>query len=131
MEKSVSVILPCLNEEQAIGKCIDNIKQSISEINMTLNPKGIILIQEYLSRNYLYTLIMYYFTLFCAKLNIEINSLDIHSKVIIYPLTKKKLISLIKENGFQIKEIRLLNDWKIKGFKLGNQVEIYAYGSIV
>lgn len=113
------------------SKCIDNIKKSISEMNMTLKPKGIILIHEYLSRTYLYTLIMYYVTLFCAKLNIEINSLDIHSKVIIYPLTKKKLISILKENGYQIKEIRLLNEWKLKGFKLGSQVEIHAYSRLV
>jgi len=108
------------------SKCIDNIKKSISEMNMILYPKDFILIKEYLSRNYLYTLIMYYFTLFCAKYNIEINSLDIYSKVIIYPLTKKKLISLLKENKFQIKEIISLHEWKIKGFKLGNKVEIHA-----
>jgi len=105
--------------------CVHNVRSAISELNRVLSSESMFLIKELLAKNYVYTLIMYYVTLFCAKFNIEINSLDIHSKVITYFLTKKKIISLLKENGFQIEKI-ILDEWKLKGFNLGNKVEIHA-----
>ena len=105
--------------------CVHNVRSAISEFDRVLSSEGVFIIKEYLPKNYLYTLIMYYVTLFCAKYNIEINSLDIHSKVITYFLTKKKIISLLKENGFHIDEI-ILDEWKMKGVTLGSRVEIHA-----
>lgn len=107
------------------SKCVHNIRDAISELNRVLSSENIFLIKEFLAKNYSYTSIMYYITLFCAKFNIEINSLDIHDKVITYFLTKKKLLSLLEENGFQIEEI-ILDEWKLKGFNLGSKAEIHA-----
>jgi len=107
------------------SKCVHNIRNAISELNRVLSAENIFLIKELLAKNYIYTLIMYCATLLCAIFDIEINSLDIHSKVITYFLTRKKIISLLKENNFQIDEI-ILDEWKLKGFNLGNTVEIHA-----
>ncbi len=106
--------------------CVSNIKSAVSEFRRVLSFDGIFLIRDLCVRNYIHTLIMYYITLYCARFNIEINQLDIHSKVITYFLTKKKLISLLEETGFQIDEIILKSDWIIKGIKLGTRTEIHA-----
>jgi len=37
MEKNISIILPCLNEEKAIGKCINNIKKVINAEIIVVN----------------------------------------------------------------------------------------------
>ena len=103
------------------SKCIYNIEKAIYEINRVLFPKSIFIIKEWLARNYLFTLIMYYVTLLCAKLNIEINSINIHSKVITYFLTDKKLLSLLEKNGFHIDKV-IMKSWKLIRFNLGNNV---------
>lgn len=107
------------------SKCVHNIRNAISELNRVLSSENIFIIKELLTKNFIYALMMYYVTLFCARFNIEINSLDIHSKVITYFLTKNKIISLLRENNFQVEEI-ILGEWKMKGFNLGSRVEIHA-----
>ncbi len=106
--------------------CVSNIKRAISEFKRVLSFEGICLITDICVRNYVLTLMMYYVTLYCARFNIEINQLDIHSKVITYFLTKKKLITLLEENGFKIDKIILKKDLIIKGIKLGSRPEIHA-----
>ncbi len=106
--------------------CVSNVKRAVSEFRRVLSFEGIFLIRDYFVRNYVHTLMMYYVTLYCARFSIEINQFDIHSKVITYFFTKKKLISLLEETGFQIDEIILKSDWIIKGIKLGTRPEIHA-----
>jgi len=60
------------------SQCVHNVRCAISEVNRVLSSESIFLIKELLAKNCLYTLIMYYVTLFCAKHNIDINFLDIH-----------------------------------------------------
>ena len=115
--------------------CINNIEKAIREIKMTMSSDSILIIKELLASNYIYALVMYYVTLACAKLNIEIEKLDIHSNVVTYFLTKKKLISILHENGFKIEKTIMdewrhqkfnLGKWKYQRFNLGNKAEVHA-----
>jgi len=105
--------------------CIDNIERTLNEIKRISSHESIFIIKEWLARNYLYTLIMYYVTLICAKLNIEINLINIHSKVITYFLTKKKLVYLLEKNKFTIEHI-IFGKEKLIGLNIGNKAEIKA-----
>jgi len=83
------------------------------------------LIRELLVGSYLFSLIMFYFTLLCAKLGIEINLLDIHSRVITFFLTEKEFKKISSENGFEIEAE--LRDWIMFGkLRLGRDIEFLA-----
>lgn len=105
--------------------CVQNVRSAMSELNRVLSSESVFIIKELVAKYWIYTQIMYYVTSFCAKYNLEINLLDIHSKVRTYFLTKKKIISLLKENTFQIEKISS-EEWKLIGFILGSKVEIHA-----
>lgn len=107
------------------GNCKRNIEASIREIRHVLNPRGILLIVELLVRNYLLSLFMFYVTFLCAKFGIEINSLDIHSKVTTFYLPEKDLKKILEENNFKINETQS-KEWRIKGFKMGERFSIKA-----
>jgi len=106
--------------------CIDNIERTFFEIKRLLSVGGIFIIKEWLARNYIFTLIMYYVTLICAKLDIEISFLNIHSKVITYFLTKKKLVYLLEKNNFKIEHVIHYKE-KLLGLNIGNKAEIRAH----
>lgn len=105
--------------------CEHNVRIVISELKNVLDSEGMFLIKDVLSENYLFTLVMYYVTFFCARFNIEIDFLDIHSKVITYFFTKEIIISLLEKKGFQVVEMMLL-EWKMIGVRLGDRTEIHA-----
>lgn len=103
-------------------ECKRNIKAAMREMKYVLKSHGILLIREVLARNYLFSLIMFYVTSLCSKFGIEINSLDIRSKVITFFLTEKDFKTVSLENGFKIKEIES-KDWKLAG---GSKLGEYA-----
>jgi ubiquinone/menaquinone biosynthesis C-methylase UbiE len=103
-------------------KCRDNIKIAMKEMKQVLNKNAILLIRESVVRNYLFQVIMFYISLVCAKLNIEINSLDIHSKVITYFITEKEFKQLCSENLFGIEELES-EDWRLQKICLGKSVD--------
>jgi len=109
-----------------IGKspqeCKRNIKNAIREMRYVLKPQGTLLIRELVARNYLFSLTMFYTTILCAKFGIEIDLLDIHSKVITFFLTEKDLKKILLENGFKMKKL-LSKDFKIKKIKIGEENE--------
>ena len=103
-------------------RCADNVKSAVGEMKRVLKSGGILLIRELLVRNRLFSLIMFYFTLLCAKLGIEIDMLDIHSKVITFFLTENEFKKICSEAGLEIE--RELKDWEMFGrFRLGSDVE--------
>lgn len=65
---------------------------------------------------------MFYATSICAKSNIEVNPLDIHSKVVIYFLTKKEFKRLCSKNRLKMKEVESEN-WIRRKVRLGRTVD--------
>lgn len=104
-------------------ECRHNVKAAIKEVNHVLKKSGIVLITELLARNYLFQLVIFYISLFCSKFNIEINSLEIRSKVITYFLTEREFKQLCWANLFEIKELKS-QSWRLaKKIKLGREVD--------
>jgi len=109
----------------SVKKCKDNVKKAMGEMKRVLKSDGVLLIRELLVGSYLFSLIMFYFTLLCAKLGIEINLLDIHSRVITFFLTEKEFKKISSENGFEIEAE--LRDWIMFGkLRLGRDIEFLA-----
>ena len=108
-------------------ECKTNIERVIKETKRMLTPKGSLFIKELLARNYVFSLIMFYVTFLCAKFGIEIDALDIHSKVITFFLTEKDLNKILTKNGFKI-ELKRTEPWHIrtKILKIGTLQEFWA-----
>lgn len=99
---------------------------AIQEIKRVLKLNGILLMHEDVATNHLISLGMFYVTLFCAKFGIEINSLDIHSKVVTSYLTEKTLTKCFQQNGFYIRK-KTSVDWIFKRIKLGKTIRFLCY----
>jgi len=110
------------------AKCKDNMKAAMGEMKRVLKSDGLLLIIERLARSHLFSLIMFYSTLLCSKLGIEINLLDIHSKVVTFFLTEKELEKISSVNGFKMKEVES-RDWEFRKFKLGRYIEFLGHAS--
>jgi len=93
-------------------KCMDNIKSVMNEMKRVLKSDGMLFIREWIARNYVFSFIMFYFTLLCAKFGLEINSLDIRSKTITFFLNEKAFNKISLGIGFKTKEIES-KDWKM------------------
>jgi hypothetical protein len=61
--------------------------------------------------NNFYTLTAYFFTLICAKLNIEVNALDVHSQVITFFMSEsafKEMLARLRLTPIYVK----MSVWK-------------------
>ncbi|MDH5769975.1 MAG: class I SAM-dependent methyltransferase [Candidatus Bathyarchaeota archaeon] len=95
-------------------ECQSKIRDAIKEMKYIMKPQGILLIQELLVRNAMFSYFTFYFTFLCAKLGIDIPALDIHSCVITFFLAKEMFKKMAPEEGFKIKEA-ISKDWMLKG----------------
>jgi len=103
--------------------CEENMNDAIKAMQDILEPNGYILIREKLPRNYLLCLAIFYATLVCAKLKLEIPLLEIRSKVVTFFPTEQQLKNLCSRNGFHIKKLHS-TEWKLRGLiKIGELVE--------
>ena len=82
-----------------------NIETAMKEMRRILKLKGYVLVSELITRNRLFSYLMFWATYICAKLSIEINWLDIHGKVIIFFMDRKMFEEISEDLGFQVKEI--------------------------
>jgi len=98
-------------------KCRTNLKTALEEMKRVLRAEGFVLIRELIARNYFFSLLMFYISLFCARLGIEVNCLDIHSKVVVFFLNKRLFKEIASEAGFQARELKS-KKWETEIFKL-------------
>ena len=96
---------------------------ALKECLRILTPEGVMIVYDYYAENYLFSLVMFYVTLLCSKLNIEIHLLEIRSRVVTYFLTKKKFYLICADSGLRIRELNI-KDWKRWIFRLGKVVKL-------
>lgn len=102
--------------------CRTNIKIAMKEMKRVIEQEGFVIIRELIARNYLFSLLMFYTTLLTAKLGIDINYLDIHTKVVTFFVDDKTFMKTASEVGFQVNKLRS-EEWKFRRFKLGATTE--------
>ena len=87
------------------GESLDKIAIALREVRCILKSSGMVLIIELLARNYAFSLLMFYATTLCAKLGIEIDLLDINSRVVTFFLTDAVLRQVTSKIGFTTEEL--------------------------
>lgn len=104
-------------------KCKINITRTLCQITYVLKERGVLIIKELLVSHKFLSLIIFYGCFFCAKLNLNINKLDIHSKVIVFFLCQSDYEKLFKKYRLRILQTEI-DDWKILGkFKIGMKTQ--------
>ncbi|MFW9890050.1 MAG: class I SAM-dependent methyltransferase [Candidatus Thorarchaeota archaeon] len=100
---------------------LHNATNALNEVKRILRHTGTLLLIELVSRSFLFSLVIFYTTLLCAKLGIDIDLLDIHSGVVTFFYTDAALKQISSIAGFTIKESELAC-WKLLKLELGRQV---------
>lgn len=104
-------------------KCKHNIRTAIKEMKSVLKPNGIISVRELIVKNKLFSLVMFYVTFLCSKLNIEMELFDIHSSVVTFFLARDQSKKLFKKMGLRIVDIKA-KDWRMfEKIKLGTDTQ--------
>ncbi len=103
------------------GESLNKIAIALREVKRILESSGIVLIIELVARSYAFSLLMFYTTMLCAKLGIEIDLLDIQAKVVTFFLTDAVLKQIASKVGFAIEESESAF-WKFRKLKLGRNV---------
>jgi ubiquinone/menaquinone biosynthesis C-methylase UbiE len=104
-------------------KSRNNIKKAVLEIKNVLRSKGVWISYDMFAANRVFSLILFYFTLFCAKFGIEIRKLDIHSKVVTYFITSKSLIKILAGANLKTRILKT-SDWVFHSIVLGSTDQI-------
>jgi len=102
-------------------KSAHNALINLKESKRILEKTGLVFIIELLARNYLFTLLMFYVTVLLAKLGININFLDIHSKVVTFFHTDRGFRKIATDAGFTIRNSEK-SIWKLLKLKLGYEI---------
>jgi hypothetical protein len=91
----------------------NNVKAVLRGIRRIMDSRGMLLINEQIARIQLFRCLMFYVTLLCAELGIEVNFFDIHSRVVAYFMTDDELTILLRCNGIALseKEVREWGTW--------------------
>ena len=99
-----------------------NIELCLSELKRVSEKKGRICILEHLANNKFISLLFFYITLICDKLNIELDYFQIQAKVITYYLDEKSFLKLISKLGLRARTINCI-PWKIRKIRVGQDKE--------
>lgn len=102
-------------------KSMHNATYALNEVKRILRHSGELLILELVSRSFIFSLIMFYTTLLCAKLGIDIDLFDIHSGVVTFFFTNDALKHISSKAGFAIKESES-ECWRFLKVQLGRRV---------
>jgi len=91
----------------------NNVEAVLRETRRIMDSGGMLWINEQIARNRLFRHVMFYVTLLCAQLRVEVNFFDIHSRVVAYFMTEEELTILLCYNGFTLseKEVREWDTW--------------------
>lgn len=108
------------------GESLNKIAIALREVRRILESSGMVLIIEILARSYAFSLLMFYTTMLCAKLGIEIDPLDIHSKVVTFFLTDAALKQIASKVGFAIEELES-SYWRMRKLRIGRNVTYSMY----
>lgn len=102
--------------------CKTNIEIAMSEMRRVIGSEGVVIVRELITKHFFFSLLMFYTTLLCAKLGLEINYLDIHAKVVTFFMDEKTFVKIALDVGFQVHKIQS-EEWKIRRFGLGEIIE--------
>ncbi len=86
------------------------IRKAVYEIKSSLKTSGSWIVYDAFTRNILFSYLIFYFTLFFAKIGLEIKKLDIHSKVVTHFTTEKWFKTFLLAENFSVK-VLFSNDW--------------------
>jgi len=110
-DASFEVIVANVLLHHLIGKtpeaCLFNIRCLLQSLSRMLKRNGIVVIRELFVAHRVLSTIIFYVTLLCAKLGIEIEKLDIHANVITYFLSEAQFEKMLVDSDMQIVKKRL------------------------
>jgi len=121
-EGTFRVIVSNVLLHHLVGKspeiCQTNIKIALKEMKRALEPEGFVIIKELITRNYVFSLLLFYVTLLCAKVGVELTYFDIRAKVVTFFADEKTFVKIASEVGFKVHKLRS-EEWNEKRFKVG------------
>jgi ubiquinone/menaquinone biosynthesis C-methylase UbiE len=127
VDKSFEVVGAVFVLHHLVGDTIivskNNICKSLNEMVRVSTKEGHILIIEHLCKNKLFSNLFFYVTWICARLDLDLNYLDIHDKVVTFYLDFRSFERIIEQMGLTTK-ISSSRNWRFRGVNLGEDKEI-------
>ena len=103
-----------------------NIELCLTELKRVSEEKGYIYVSEDLAKNRLISLLFFYVTLICAKLDLNLGYFDIHDKVITHYLDEKSFKKLIHNLGLRAETLSNL-PWTFRKINFGQSKEFILH----
>lgn len=103
---------------QSPSQSLHNITRALFETKRTISKDGVVVVDEFAPSNRIVSRAMFYITRFLAIFGIEVNALDIDSRVVTFFLTEDDMKRISDSAGLQLK-MHQSQPWKIKGITMG------------